>query len=67
MAIWSNIFGLQRKSILQIWMINHQTSNIWHTLVGNKIVDYTDVVGASPVSAALDWTQSFNGLGKGNC
>ena len=29
-----------------------QTSNIKHTLVDNKIVDYSDVVGASPVGAA---------------
>ena len=27
----------------------HQTSNISHTLVGNKIVDHSDLVGASPV------------------
>ena len=30
----------------------HKTSNISRTLVGNKIVDHSDVVGASPVSAA---------------
>ena len=29
-----------------------QTSNISHTTVGNKTVDHSDVVGASPVSAA---------------
>ena len=29
-----------------------QNCNISHTLVGNKIVDYSDVVGASPVAAA---------------
>ena len=28
-----------------------QTSNISHTLVGNKIVDHSDVVEASPVGA----------------
>ena len=28
-----------------------QTSNIRHTLIGNKLVDHSDVVGASPVSA----------------
>ena len=32
--------------------IYHQTSNISHILVGNQIVDHSDVVGASPVSAA---------------
>ena len=30
----------------------HQTSNTGCTLVGNKIVDHSDVVGASPVGAA---------------
>ena len=29
-----------------------KTSNISHTLVVNKIVDHSDVVGASPVGAA---------------
>ena len=29
-----------------------KTSNIRRTLVGNKIVDHSDVVGASPVGAA---------------
>ena len=28
-----------------------QISNIRHTLVGNKIVDHSDVVGASPVGS----------------
>ena len=40
-------FGMYRK-----------TSNIRHTLVGNKIVDHSDVVGASPVGAAPT-TSSF--------
>ena len=30
----------------------HKTSNISRTLVGNEIVDNSDVVGASPVGAA---------------
>ena len=29
-----------------------QTSDIIRTLVGNKIADHSDVVGASPVGAA---------------
>ena len=29
-----------------------KTSNISRTLAGNKIVDHSDVVGASPVGAA---------------
>ena len=32
--------------------VYRQVSNISGTLVGNKIVDLTDVVGASPVGAA---------------
>ena len=36
-----------------------QVSNIRHTLVGYKIVDYSDVVGASPVGAAPT-TSSFS-------
>ena len=34
------------------WKTYHQTSNISDTLVGYKIVDHSDVVGASPVVAA---------------
>ena len=37
----------------------HKSSNIRCTLVGNKIVDHSDVVGASPVSAAPT-TSSFS-------
>ena len=29
-----------------------QTSNISHTLAGNKIVDHSDVVGESPIGTA---------------
>ena len=36
-----------------------QTSNISHTLVGNKIADHYDVVGAPPVSVTLT-TSSFS-------
>ena len=35
-----------------------QTSNIRHTLVGNKLVDHSDVVGASPIGTAPT-TSSF--------
>ena len=35
-----------------IYMKYRQFSNIRRTLVGNKIVDNSDVVGASPVGAA---------------
>ena len=36
-----------------------QTSNISRILVGNRIVDHSDVVGASPVGAAPN-TSSFS-------
>ena len=32
----------------------HQTSKIRHNVVGNQIVDQSDVVGASPVNIGLD-------------
>ena len=38
--------------------IDHQVSNIQRTLVGNWIVDPSDVVGASPIGAAPT-TSSF--------
>ena len=38
--------------------IYHKTSDISHTLAGNKIVDNSDVVGALPVGAAT--TSSFS-------
>ena len=36
-----------------------KTSNIRRTLVGNKVVDHSDVVGASPAGAAPT-TSSFS-------
>ena len=39
----------------------HKTSNISRTLIGNKIVDNSDVVGASPIGAAPT-TSSFSTL-----
>ena len=46
-----------------------QASNIRRTLVGNKIVDHSDVVGASPAGAApttSSFSTGFIGLGKDN-
>ena len=40
-------------------MITYKTCNISHTLVGNKIVDHSDVVGVPPVGAAPT-TSSFS-------
>ena len=39
--------------------IYRQVSNIRRTLIGNEIVDHSDVVGASPVGAAPT-TSSFS-------
>ena len=55
--------------------IHPQTSNKRHTLAGNKIVDCSDVVGASAVGTAPttlmifipDLALGFNGLGKYDC
>ena len=46
-------------SLHAIELVYPQTSNIRCTLVGNKIVDHSDVVGASPVGAAPT-TSSFS-------
>ena len=48
----SIIFGLRIRDY-------RKTSNINRTLVGNKIVDNSDIVGASPVGAAPT-TSSFS-------
>ena len=46
--------------IISRHLLNYrETSNISRTLVGNKIVDNSDVVGASPVGAAPT-TSSFS-------
>ena len=41
------------------WLNYGQTYNVRRTLVGNKIVDHSDVVGASPVGA-VPTTSSFS-------
>ena len=46
----------QKHYVVEKWKNNdyyyRKTSNISRTLVANKIVDNSDVVGASPVGAA---------------
>ena len=59
---WVNIVHIFHSFLLNVTFfsihafrecyIYHQTSNISHTTEGSKIVDHSDVVGASPVSAA---------------
>ena len=47
--------------------ICRKTSNIRHTLLGNKIVDHSDVVGAcSNYIFIFDLIPDLNGLGKDN-
>ena len=67
MALWSCRYVFQLHTVGIIMLIHddiiallislqrkrhRQTSNISGTLVGNMIVDNSDVVGASPVGAA---------------
>ena len=54
------------------WRSFRKTSNISRILVGNKIVDNSDVVGASALLQlhmifSLNLTPGFNGLGKDHC
>ena len=54
-----NFNGGLAKSSLKLGMGEYRhTPNIRRTWVGNEIVDYSDVVGASPVGAAPT-TSSF--------
>ena len=57
----SDIFITTDRSLMKLGheYIYRQVSNIRRTLVGNKIVDHSDVVGASPVGAAPT-TSSFS-------
>ena len=51
--------GICSRGLALSNQIYRKTSNISRTLVGNKIVDNSDVVGASPVGAAPT-TSSFS-------
>ena len=53
--------AFDRLALLVIFNIDNyrKVSNIRRTLVGNKIVDHSDVVGALPVGAAPT-TSSFS-------
>ena len=52
-------FFSKKKPLSEYMYIYNQISNIRRALVGNKIVDHSDVVGASPVGAAPT-TSSFS-------
>ena len=47
------------KAITWTKMNYRQISNIKHTLLENKIIDHSDVVGASPVGAAATASSSW--------
>ena len=72
--IWfaMEICYFRRTFTQEYFYIYCQTSNIRCTLLGNKIVDHSDVGGALPVGAApitssfSTSTPGINGLGKGN-
>ena len=50
----------QQNHARVLWALSYRkVNNIRRTLVGNKIVDHSDVVGASPVGAAPT-TSSFS-------
>ena len=49
----------RHSNVSCLWPHLPQVSNIRRTLVGNKIVDHSDVVGVSPVGAAST-TSSFS-------
>ena len=66
--------GMHSETVCVFLGIYRQVSNIRGTLVGNKIVDHSDVVGASIACRRcsnyifiLDLTLGFIGLGKDNC
>ena len=60
---------LQTMTAVPGTAIYRQTSNKSHTLVANKIVDHSDVVGrcCSNYIFIHDLTPGFNELGKDNC
>ena len=70
---------LTHCGLVMPYTLYRQVSNIRRTLVGNKMVDHSDVVGASPVGAAqttssfstqhlasLDWEKTTARQGEGH-
>ena len=63
-------FPVTNTLVAALFVRYRQVSNIRCTLVGNKIVDHSDVVGAAPVGAAPTTssfstsTSGFKGFGK---
>ena len=49
MEMWASLsFHKFCLKMLLLFLPCHQTSNVSHTLVGNRIVDHSDVVGTLP-------------------
>ena len=63
LAIWYVMLYFDIVVYILFWNVSRQVyrqvSNIRRTLIGNKIVDHSDVVGALPVGAAPT-TSSFS-------
>ena len=53
---WTTMMPLLRPMEIKTY---RQTSKISRTLVGNELVDHSDVVGASPVGAAPTTSSPF--------
>ena len=54
------LISISKRDLKPSFEISYrETSNISHTLVGNKLVDNSDIVGVSPVGAAPT-TSSFS-------
>ena len=59
-SVWYQVEGSVNYLALHLREhVYRKVSNIRRTVVGNKIVDHSDVVGASPVGAAPT-TSSFS-------
>ena len=71
MGRWVNMNRLIGQLSTVSKLTYHQIFNIRCSLVGNKIIDHSDVVGTSPVGAAPTTssflTPGFNRLHKDNC
>ena len=52
MSLYDTPLNTQIKTATATYLMYRQASNIKRTLVGNKIINHSDVVGASPVGAA---------------
>ena len=60
MLFYLFLYTIVKSKLEDVLELNYrQTSNSSHTLVGNKIVDHSDEVGASPLGAAPT-TSSFS-------